>query len=74
MTLVGPGGAGKTRLAVEAAAVLREEQDGAWLVELAGVAEPEGVAPAVAIALGAGASWSPDVSPRDRRSSSSCAT
>ena len=60
VTLVGPGGAGKTRLAMEAAAVLREEhRDGAWLVELAGVAEPEGVAPAVAVALGASASAVP---------------
>ena len=54
VTLIGPGGVGKTRLAVEAAAALREEhRDGAWLVEFAGVTEPEGVAPAVAGALGA---------------------
>jgi predicted ATPase/DNA-binding SARP family transcriptional activator len=60
VTLIGPGGAGKTRLAVEAAAVLRDEhQDGAWLVELAGVTEPDGVAPAAAVALGAGASAVP---------------
>ena len=64
VTLVGPGGAGKTRLAVEAAAVLREEHpDGAWLVELAGVAEPGGVAPAVAVALGASASAVPGRQP-----------
>jgi predicted ATPase/DNA-binding SARP family transcriptional activator len=57
VTLTGPGGAGKTRLAVEAAAALRDGyRDGAWLVELAGVAEPEGVAPAAAGALGAAAS------------------
>ena len=57
VTLVGPGGVGKTRLAVEVAASLREGyRDGAWLVELAGVTEPEGVAPAVAGALGASAS------------------
>ena len=56
VTLIGPGGAGKTRLAVEAAFALRDEhRDGAWLVELAGVVEPEGVAPAVAVALGASA-------------------
>ena len=54
VTLIGPGGVGKTRLAVEAAATLREEhRDGAWLVEFASVTEPEGVAPAVAGALGA---------------------
>ena len=54
VTLIGPGGVGKTRLAVEAAAALRQEQrDGAWLVEFASVTEPDGVAPAVAGALGA---------------------
>ncbi len=64
VTLIGPGGAGKTRLAVEAAGVLREEhRDGAWLVELAGVAEPDGVAPAAAVALGAGASAVPGREP-----------
>ena len=57
VTLTGPGGTGKTRLAVEAAAALRAEyQDGAWLVELVSVAEPDGAGPAVAGALGAVAS------------------
>ncbi|SDK50373.1 BTAD domain-containing putative transcriptional regulator [Nonomuraea jiangxiensis] len=37
VTLVGPGGAGKTRLAVEAAAAL-DVPDGVWLVELADAA------------------------------------
>ena len=42
---------------MEAAAALRAEYpDGAWLVELASVAEPDGVGPAVAGALGAVAS------------------
>lgn len=38
-TLIGPGGAGKTRLATETARTLRADlPDGAWLVELAAVA------------------------------------
>jgi predicted ATPase/DNA-binding SARP family transcriptional activator len=54
VTLIGPGGVGKTRLAVEAAAALRHEhRDGAWLVEFASVTEPDGVGPVVAGALGA---------------------
>ena len=64
VTLTGPGGTGKTRLAVEAAAVLRAEYpDGAWLVELAGVAAPDGVGLAVAGALGAVASALGDPQP-----------
>jgi predicted ATPase/DNA-binding SARP family transcriptional activator len=56
VTLIGPGGVGKTRLALETAADLREEhRDGAWLVDLASVTEAEGVAPAVAGTLGAAA-------------------
>src|SRR5579862_3694669 len=54
VTLIGPGGVGKTRLAVAAAAALRpEHREGAWLVEFASVTEPDGVAPAVAGTLGA---------------------
>ncbi|HEX3460973.1 MAG TPA: BTAD domain-containing putative transcriptional regulator [Acidimicrobiales bacterium] len=57
VTLVGPGGVGKTRLAVEVAASLGDEYpDGTWLIELASVTDPEAVAPAVAGALGAAAS------------------
>jgi len=56
VTLTVPGGAGKTRLAVEAAAALREEhRDGAWLVELASVAQAGELAPATASALEASA-------------------
>src|SRR2546422_334786 len=53
LTLVGAGGAGKTRLAIEAA---REAQaaypDGVWLVELAALADPALVPQAVATVLG----------------------
>ena len=46
------------------AAVLGEDhRDGAWLVELAGVAEPDGVAAAAAAALGAGAAALPGAQP-----------
>ena len=42
VTLVGPGGAGKTRLAVEAAPhQLAHHDDGVWMVELAGVVDPD---------------------------------
>jgi predicted ATPase/class 3 adenylate cyclase len=52
LTITGSGGAGKTRLALQVAAEqLTGEGDGVWLVPLAAVAEPEGVAPAVAGAL-----------------------
>jgi predicted ATPase/DNA-binding SARP family transcriptional activator len=54
VTLIGPGGAGKTRLAVETAATLQSDyRDGAWLVELAAVRDPEAVAGAIASTLGA---------------------
>jgi predicted ATPase len=53
VTLLGPGGAGKSRLALEAASALaRESPHGAWLIELAHVGDPSGVAPAMASALG----------------------
>ena len=54
VTLIGPGGVGKTRLAVEVAGRWREQQPGgAWLIELGGVTNPQGVAPAAAGTLGA---------------------
>ncbi|MQY11191.1 hypothetical protein SRB5_13050 [Streptomyces sp. RB5] len=52
VTLTGPGGAGKTRLAQEAADRARHP-DGVWLAELAPVDDPDAVAPAVLSALGA---------------------
>ncbi|MFC6090121.1 BTAD domain-containing putative transcriptional regulator [Saccharothrix lopnurensis] len=52
VTLTGVGGVGKSRLALRVAADLRAEfPDGAWLVELAGLRDPELVAHAVADAL-----------------------
>ena len=53
VTVAGPGGTGKTRLAAEVARrVAGRYADGAWLVELAPVADPALVAQAVAAALG----------------------
>jgi predicted ATPase/DNA-binding CsgD family transcriptional regulator len=53
VTVTGPGGVGKTRLACEVARqVASRLADGAWLVELAVVREPELVAAAVAASLG----------------------
>jgi len=54
VTVVGPGGAGKTRIATELAATwLPRSPDGVWLVELAPVTDPEGIALAVLDGLGA---------------------
>ena len=59
VTLIGAGGCGKTRLALEVARALRREApqgaayaDGIWLVELAALSEGAGVAQAVASVLG----------------------
>ena len=53
VTLVGPGGVGKTRLALEVAAALGgEHPGGVWLIELASLRDPRDVAAAVATALG----------------------
>ncbi|GLZ01291.1 BTAD domain-containing putative transcriptional regulator [Actinoplanes sp. NBRC 103695] len=53
VTVLGPGGAGKTRLAVEAARRRRHEyHDGAWMIDLSSVAEPAKVGAAVLAAIG----------------------
>jgi predicted ATPase len=57
ITLVGPGGAGKTRLAAEVAAVVRDSApddaaDGIWLAELASVTDAADVPQAVLGAIG----------------------
>jgi predicted ATPase/class 3 adenylate cyclase len=57
LTLTGPGGTGKTRLALQAAAGLLDERpeafpDGVFLAALAPIADPALVAPAIAQALG----------------------
>ena len=51
VTVVGPGGAGKTRLASEVGATLTA-RDGVWLAELAPVTDPAAVPQAVLAALG----------------------
>ena len=54
VTLLGPGGAGKTRLSQEAAETVRcAARDGVWLAELAPVDDPDAVPEAVLTAVGA---------------------
>ena len=54
ITLTGPGGTGKTRLAIEAAAALEHPPvDGVWFVPLASVRDPQDVAQTILSALGA---------------------
>jgi predicted ATPase/DNA-binding SARP family transcriptional activator len=53
VTLAGPGGSGKTRLALEAAETLAPRYPGGvWLIELAGIERPSAIPQALAAALG----------------------
>ena len=53
LTLIGTGGTGKTRLALEVGALLIQEfRDGVWLVELAAVSDPARVPEILAGVLG----------------------
>jgi predicted ATPase/DNA-binding SARP family transcriptional activator len=59
LTLTGPGGTGKTRLALAAAEAAAPDFGDVTLVELAAVGDPELVEPTVAAALGLGEAGSP---------------
>ncbi|WP_327587548.1 winged helix-turn-helix domain-containing protein [Nonomuraea sp. NBC_00507] len=59
VTLTGPGGVGKTRLALEVARA-RTDADGPWLVEIAGLHAPELLTATMAAALGLPTAASPD--------------
>ena len=53
VTLTGVGGVGKTRLALQVAAeVLPRFREGAWLIELAAVRDPDGAVDAFAAVFG----------------------
>jgi len=53
LTLTGPGGTGKTRLALQVAAELLEEfSDGVWIVDLSPVRDPSAVPATIAASLG----------------------
>lgn len=73
LTIVGPGGIGKTTVALAAAAELAGDfRDGAWFVELASLREPQFVPSALASALGLASSCEDAVAAliahlRDRR-------
>ena len=54
LTITGPGGVGKTRLALQAAADLLDDfADGVWFVDLSPLTDPDLVAGAILSALGA---------------------
>jgi predicted ATPase/class 3 adenylate cyclase/predicted negative regulator of RcsB-dependent stress response len=53
VTLTGPGGAGKTRLGLQAAAeVVGDFRDGVWFVSLSALRDPKAVSPTIAQTLG----------------------
>ncbi len=53
VTLIGPGGTGKTRLSLQVAMdILEDFHDGVYFVDLAPISDPELVAPTIAQALG----------------------
>ena len=53
VTLIGPGGTGKTRLALQVAAELLDDfPDGVWFVDLAPISDPALVGATIAAALG----------------------
>jgi hypothetical protein len=53
LTLIGPGGTGKTRLSLQVAAEqLPEFKDGVWLIELAPLADPAFIVSTIASVLG----------------------
>ena len=52
ITLTGPGGAGKTRLALHAALTVEGFPDGRWFIELAGLSDPALIVPRIGQALG----------------------
>src|SRR5437773_11728559 len=53
LTLVGPGGSGKTRLALQVGVhQLENFPDGVYFIPLAPLASPEHIAPAIADAMG----------------------
>lgn len=54
VTAVGPGGVGKTRLALAAAAAVSSFDDGVWFADLVPVSDPGQVVAAVAAATGVG--------------------
>ncbi|MEV0236306.1 BTAD domain-containing putative transcriptional regulator [Nonomuraea sp. NPDC050786] len=63
VTLTGPGGVGKTRLALETARGRTDSTDGPWLVELAGLTSPELLPATIGAAVGIpGASSAEDLS------------